>query len=147
MRLMGKGRNGRNPRYCNACDKFLQAYPGGAYVELSMMFADIRGSVSRAERMPAADVSRQLNSFYTAVTRALIKTDGFILELRGDCVFGVYPPGFCGPEHARKAVEAAQHLLSDIPPRAPDGSLLPIGIGIHTGTVFACTVSGAEGAI
>ena len=144
MRLRGKGPANRNPRYCSACDKFLRAFPGGAEVAMSMMFVDVRGSVQIAERMAPAGFSQFLQGFFASATQALIDTDGFVVDFRGDCVVGVYPPGFSGADHARKAVEAARHLLNDIPPLAPDGALVPIGIGIHTGLVFIGTVSGAE---
>jgi adenylate cyclase len=144
MRLRGKGPANRNPRYCGACDKFLRSFPGGAEVDVSMMFVDVRGSVPIAERMAPADFSHFMRGFFASATQALIDTDGFVVDFRGDCVVGVYPPGFSGADHARKAVEAARHLLNDIPPQAPDGGLVPIGIGVHTGLVFIGTVSGAE---
>jgi adenylate cyclase len=145
MKLRGRARSNRNPRYCNACDKFLRAYPGGAEVELSMMFVDVRGSVPLAASMGPAKFNSYMEDFFRSATQALIDTDGFVIEFRGDCVVGVYPPGFSGPQHARKVVEAARHLLADIAPRAPDGSLLPIGVGAHTGKVYIGTVSAAEG--
>jgi len=86
-----------------------------------------------------------MNSFYTITTQTLIDTDGFIIEFIGDAVAGIYPPGFCGPEHARKAIVAADRLVRGPMPCYPDGSELGIGIGVHTGTVFIGTVAGAEG--
>jgi adenylate cyclase len=147
MKLRGKSPANRNPRYCSACDKFLRAFPGGAEVELSMMFVDVRGSVPLAASMEPTRFSSYMADFFRAATQALIDTDGFVIDFRGDCVLGVYPPGFSGPQHARKAVEAAKHLLADIAPKAPDGSLLPVGLGVHTGNVYIGTVSGAEGGI
>jgi adenylate cyclase len=145
MRLRGKGPANRNPRYCGACDKFLKAFPGGAEVELSMMFVDVRGSVPTAEKLPPAQFSRLINDLYAVATKALIDTDGFVVELRGDEVVGVYPPGFSGPLHASKAIQAAEHLLGIGMPRGPDGIPVSVGIGVHTGSVFIGTVSGAEG--
>jgi len=147
MRLRGKGPANRNPRYCSACDKFLRSFPGGAEVELSMLFVDLRGSVPLAERMAPAEYSRYLAGFFQSATQAMIDTDGFVIDFRGDCVVGVYPPGFSGPSHAAKAVEGARHLLREIAPKTPQGSPLPIGIGAHTGLVYVGTVSGAEGGI
>jgi adenylate cyclase len=34
----------KNPRYCNICDTFITAHPGGAEVECTLFFADVRGS-------------------------------------------------------------------------------------------------------
>jgi len=147
MRLRGKGPSNRNPNFCCACDSFLRAFPGGAEVEMPMMFVDVRGSVPLAERMAPAQYSRYLADFFQSATQALIDTDGFVLDLRGDCVVGVFPEGFCGKNYASKAVEAARHLLRDIAPKSLDGTPLPIGIGLHTGLIFIGTVSGAQGGI
>ena len=147
MRLQGKGRNRRNPNFCDACDKFFRAFPGGAEVLLSMIFVDVRGSVKIAERMTPTNFSREMNEFYAKVAKELIDTDGFILEAVGDHVVGVYPPGFSGTQHAHKAILAAQHLLHAMNPRRSNQVQIPIGIGIHTGTVFiGTTVAGEAGA-
>lgn len=147
MRFKGKGPANRNPRYCSACDKFIRAYPGGAEVELSMVFVDVRGSVAIGDQLTPTQFSGLMNNFYATATKALIDTDGFIIDLVGDEVVGVYPPGFSGPNHARKAVQAAEELVGPNGPRSQDGTVIPIGVGVHTGVVYIGTVSGAEGGI
>jgi adenylate cyclase len=147
MRLKGKAPANRNPRYCSACDKFIRNFPGGAEVELSMLFVDVRGSVPTMARLSPTEASQFLSFFYAAATKALIETDGFVIDFRGDAVVGVYPPGFSGPQHARKALQAAEHLLNIMAPRGPDQAVIPIGIGVHTGNVYIGTLSGAEGGI
>jgi adenylate cyclase len=145
MRLRGKGPSSRNPRYCSACDKFLRAFPGGAEIDLSMVFVDVRGSVPLAEQLKPAEYSRYMAGFFQSATQALINTDGFVIDFRGDCVVGVYPPGFSGSDHAKKAIEAAHQLVGDIQPKTPECAVLPIGVGAHWGTVYIGTMSGAEG--
>jgi adenylate cyclase len=56
-------------------------YPGGAEVELSMLFVDARGSTVLAEQMTAKEFSRLMDRFYKPATRVLIKTDAFIDKL------------------------------------------------------------------
>src|SRR5690349_13949367 len=51
MRLRGVGRSITNRNICTRCWKFLEAFPGGAELELSLIFVDIRGSVAAAERL------------------------------------------------------------------------------------------------
>lgn len=146
MRARGKGRNRRNPNFCDACDKSLRAFPGGAEVVLSLLFVDVRDSVKLAEHMTPTEFSRKMGEFYAMVARELIHTDGFILEAVGDHVVGVYPPGFSGAEHAHKSILAAQHLLHSMDPRLSNQAL-PVGIGVHTGKVFiGTTIAGEAGA-
>ena len=124
-----------------------QKHPGGAEVELSMLFVDVRGSTSIAEGMGAAEFSRLMNRFYAAVTKSLIRSDAFIDKLVGDEVIGLYLPIFAGKEHARKAVEAAQDVLRATGHGSAHGPWLAVGVGVHTGPAFFGTVSGAEGSV
>ena len=123
----------------------MRTHPGGAEAEITMLFADVRGSSGLAERMSATEYSRLMNRFYAAATRVLIKTDALINKLVGDEVVALYVPLLTGPNHARPAVEAAQELLGATGHGAAGGPWLPIGVGVHTGTAFVGIVSGEEG--
>ena len=145
MKLVFHKRRSRlNPRLCDACDNFATEYQGGAEVELSLLFADVRGSTSLAESMSAADFSKLINRFYNAVTNVMIRTDALIDKLIGDQAAGIYVPGFAGANHAGRAVEAALEVLRVTGHRDPDGPWIPLGAGVHTGTAFVGSV-GAEG--
>ena len=141
MGLRGKRPSNRNPRFCSACDHFIRAYPGGAEVSLSMVFADVRGSTTLAERISATELSRRMHAFYAAVTHVLVETDGFIIDVVGDEVVGIYPPGFSGPQHASLAIEAARQLVSL---DAAVSEEMPFGVGVHTGVVHIGTTMGAD---
>jgi adenylate cyclase len=141
MRLRGKGRSQRNPRFCNACDAFITAFPGGAEVDLSILFVDVRNSVGLAERVGPTVFSGIMREYFAVATEQLIDTDGFVIEFMGDAVAGIYPPGFCGQGHARKAIMAAERIIRSKMPLTPDGLELPVGVGVHTGTVFIGTVA------
>lgn len=142
MRLRGKTPSSRNANYCNACDGFLDAFPGGAEVEMSILFADIRNSTAYAETAGPQAASARVNRFLDSVTKTITDNDGFILAFYGDCVVGVWPPGFSGPEHAQKAVSAARRIAADV--RA-DPASVPVGVGVHKGTVYIGTVQAAKG--
>ena len=127
--------------------RFAEQYPGGTEVELSMLFVDVRGSTSLAERMSALDYSRLMNRFYRAATDVLIRTDAFIDQFVGDEAIGLYIPLFTGSNHARPAILAAQELLCVMGYGSKQGPWLPIGVGVHTGSVFFGTIGGAEGSV
>jgi adenylate cyclase len=127
--------------------RFAEQYPGGTEVELSMLFVDVRGSTTIAEKMSAADYSRLMNRFYKAATDVLIRTDAFIDQFVGDEAIGLYIPLFTGPNHARPAVLAAKELLCVMGYENKQGPWLPIGVGVHTGIVFFGTISGSEGSV
>jgi adenylate cyclase len=126
---------------------FCQEYPGGTEVELSMLFVDVRGSTSLAEKMSASDYGRLMNRFYKAATDVLIRTDAFIDQFVGDEAVGLYFPLFTGPNHTRAAVMGAQELLYAMGYGGKREPWIPVGVGVHTGVVFFGTISGSEGSV
>ncbi|REF68748.1 MULTISPECIES: adenylate/guanylate cyclase domain-containing protein [Paracoccus] len=145
-RRIGLRPSNRNPRFCNACDRFIEQFPGGAEVPISILFCDLRGSVALGERLGAAAYAATVARMRDTVVAALWQHDGFVLEFQGDSVIGVWPPGFSGKDHALKAVAAARSMARTLA-RQEDAGDDPIraGIGLHTGTAFLCTFSAASG--
>ena len=141
MSKRGKAPSSRNQHYCNACDGFLEAFPGGAEVEMSILYVDIRNSVSAAEGAAAAEVSKRVNGFLKRATDIITQGDGFVMAFYGDCVVAVWPPGFSGPDHAQKAVATARALRATF----GEDDDVPAGTGVHTGTVYIGTVEAGKG--
>jgi adenylate cyclase len=142
MRQMGREQSRYNPRYCQPCE---YQEPGGAVVELTMLFADVRGSTTLAEQLGAHEFSRLMNRFYVTATDALIRTDGFVDRLIGDEAIGLYVPALAGTQHPRRAIEAAQNLLRLTGHDSAQGAWLPVGIGVHTGSAWVGVVGGVDG--
>ncbi|MGH2569124.1 MAG: adenylate/guanylate cyclase domain-containing protein [Bacteroidota bacterium] len=134
-----------NPRYCTACDDFVSNTPGGTELEISMLFADVRGSTTIAEKITPSAFSNLMNRFYTAATDVMVRTDAFIDKLAGDGVIGLYVSGFAGPGHARVAVDAAVELLRATGHKTKGGPWLPVGAGVHTGVAFVGSVGSPGG--
>jgi adenylate cyclase len=133
-----------NPQLCNVCEDFASKHQGGAEIELSLLFADVRGSTSLAEGMSAFEYSKLINRFYNTVTQILVESDALIDKIIGDQVGAMYVPGFAGPAHARRALEAAQEILRSTEHGQPGGPWIPLGVGVHTGWAFVGSV-GSEG--
>ena len=128
-----------NPNYCNKCETFLRTHPGGAEIELTLLFADIRGSTGLAERMTPSEFRELLNRFYDSANRILIDSDGLVDKLVGDEVIGLYLPGI-GADHPKKAALAARELLVATGHADPDGPWVSVGVGVHTGTAYVGAV-------
>lgn len=143
--ILGKGPSKLNPKVCDICDRFARRYQGGAEVEMTMLFADVRGSTSLAEHMSISAFSQLINRFYQATTEVMIQSNALIDKLIGDEVAGMYVPGFAGPEHTRQAVEAAQKILLVTGHADPEGPWIPVGAGVHTGRAFVGAVGSSEG--
>ncbi len=143
--IYGKRPSNLNPQLCNVCEVFAQKYQGGAEIELSLLFADIRGSTTLAENMTPKEFHRLINKFYKTATHILVHSDALIDKIMGDQVAGMYVPGFAGPDHAQKAVSAAQEIMRATGHGYSDGPWIPLGAGVHTGTAFVGSVGSEEG--
>ena len=135
-----------NPQLCNQCEQFVQHFKGGAEVELSILFADVRGSTGMAEQMNPTAFSAVINRFYQAATKALFDNNAMVEKLIGDAVTGFFTPGISGKDHARKAVAAAREILRVTGHEDPNGPWVQVGIGIHTGRAYVGSVNSDAGA-
>ena len=145
MRRKGKQQNSRNPNFCSACDQFLQAFPGGAEIDMSLLYVDIRHSTEYAEDHEAAAVSQRVNAFLNQAIALITDHDGFVMAFYGDCIVSAWPPGFVGPDHAQKAQAAAKALIGSNSLMGADGSPIPVGVGVHSGKIYIATVSALGG--
>ncbi|MFQ5946440.1 MAG: CHASE2 domain-containing protein [Anaerolineae bacterium] len=117
--------------------------------EVSVLFSDLRGFTSLSEVMPANEVVARLNEYFDAMTSAIFAHGGMINDFIGDAVMAIYGAPLSDRDHALHAVRSA--LAMDQALRVLnqhwEGDGLPpfrMGIGIHTGEVFAGNVGGAR---
>lgn len=136
-----------NPKLCNFCEQFAIEYSGGAEVELSLLFADVRGSTTLAEAMSPTEFRRLIDRFYTTTTRIMVHSDALIDKIVGDQAAAMYVPGLAGPAHARRAIEAGREILRATGHGQPEGPWIPLGIGIHTGVAFVGAVGSDAGTV
>jgi adenylate cyclase len=139
MRFIGFGPSRLNRRICSGCIHALERRPGGAEIELSLMFADVRGSTGLAERMSAAEFSRLMARFYGAAADVVDRRNGIVDKFVGDQAMALFIPGFAGADHATDAIEAAHELL-DATGHAEGDPWIPVGAAVHTGLAFVGTV-------
>jgi adenylate cyclase len=136
MRLIGKRQSDRNPHMCQSCFTFLRQHHGGAEIELTLLFADVRGSTTLAEGMPAAEFRALLDRFYTVVSQVIFDHDGGIDKFVGDEVIAIFFPVIAGERHAARGIETARAILRATGHADPGGPWLPIGAGVHTGMTW-----------
>jgi adenylate cyclase len=139
MRFIGFGPSRLNRRICSGCIHALEKRPGGAEIELSLMFADVRGSTGLAERMSAAEFSRLMARFYGAAAEVVDRRNGIVDKFVGDQAMALFIPGFAGTDHATDAIEAAHELL-DATGHAEGDPWIPVGAAVHTGLAFVGSV-------
>lgn len=136
VRALGYGRYPPNPQLCNSCFRAAEKHPGGAEIEISAFFADIRGSTGLAETMSPAEYSATIDAYVKIASRAIRQPGGLVDKLLGDGVMALFIPGFAGQDHAAKAIDAARAILAEVE--------VPVGIGVHTGEAWVGFVGGVN---
>lgn len=131
----------RNPSFCGKCiGKMAARGVGGAEIEISMLFADIRGSTKLAETMTASEFAKLLDRFYSSATDVLLREDAMVDKFVGDEVMALFIPAFAGGRHAEHAISAAAHLLSATGHGEGGGPWVPVGAGVHTRMAYVGAV-------
>jgi adenylate cyclase len=139
MRAIRYGPSPLNRRLCKWCARAVHKNPGGAEVEISLLFADVRGSTAIAERMLPEEFSRLLSRFYGSAADVIDEWDGIVDKFVGDSAVALFIPGFAGSDHAANAVAAARALLEQTSNGGPE-PWIPVGLAVHTGKCFVGAV-------
>lgn len=140
MSLVGHGQWSKNPKYCTGCFATLRANHGGAEIECSLLFADVRGSTTIAESTSPREFNRLMGRFYNTATRVLVDHDGIVDKFVGDEIIGIFVPSMASQQHAARAVDAARTLLAETGVGSPSGPWVPIGIGVNTGVAYVGSI-------
>ncbi len=141
VKRVGWARSRKNPNLCvRCCD---QMPPGGAEVDVAVLFADVRGSTALGEKIGAGEFAELLNRFYATATEVILRHDGLVDKLIGDEAMALFIPGVAGPDYRRRALSAARELLEAVGYGSPGGPWLQVGVGLNAGEAFVGNVGGA----
>jgi class 3 adenylate cyclase len=129
----------------------LAAHPDSAIepqeLEVSVLFSDIRGFSTIAERMSARDAADVVGRHLTAMAEVVVEHGGTIDKFQGDSVMAVFGAPEPLPDHAEQALRCAiamQSRQAELNAQGWEGDIdeLGVGIGVNTGQVIAGTVGG-----
>lgn len=143
--LFGIRRSRINPWLCRFCLTGLEKKPGGAEIEVSLLFADVRGSTALGETQSPGEFRDLMSRFYGAAARAVNRRDGVIDKFVGDEVIALFIPGFVGADrHPNNAIEAGLELLSETGHGSGSTPWIEVGGGVHTGVAFVGTTGSGD---
>jgi class 3 adenylate cyclase len=109
---------------------------------VTVLFVDVRGFTTFADRATAREAVEYLNDFFAVVVPVLTAHGGRVNKLLGDGLLGVFgAPDRC-PDHADRALAAAQEMLTSVDFHF--GDRCRIGIGINSGLVLVGTIGGGD---
>ena len=108
--------------------------------QVSVLFADMAGFTSLAEKLDPEEVHRVINACFELITAEVHRFEGTINQYTGDGVMALFGAPIAHEDSARRAVHAAlgiQRALSEYSGRlqAERGLTLAMRIGLNTGPV------------
>jgi len=113
----------------------------GAKVEVTVLFADIRGFTTLSEKKDPEGIVDVLNAYFSEVTEAVMRHGGHINKFVGDEAMAIFGAPVSNPMHARAAVKSAleiQECISRLNREDKFGKeVIQVGIGINTGEMVA----------
>jgi adenylate cyclase len=133
-----------NPLLCKACFGKLAEHAGGAEIEISVVFADVRGSTALAERFSASEYRALIQAYYRSAAMAVDENGGIVDKFLGDGVMALFIPVITGENHAARAIKAGRAILARVERDGLTQKGLLVGAGVHTGQAFVGVVGGDE---
>jgi class 3 adenylate cyclase len=112
----------------------------GEEVVVTILFLDIRNFTEFAEHAQPKEVVALLNEFWELVVPVLLRHGGHANKFIGDGLLGVFGAPERVPDHAERAVAAAQEIVALVRERYE--GRVGVGVGVNSGSVVAGTVGG-----
>ena len=109
-----------------------QAALGGAVVEVTAVFADLRGFTGFSERSSPEEIVSLLNRYFEVATSTILGEGGTVVQFVGDALMALFNAPVQQDDHALRAARAALTVQERIEEVAEEG-WPRFRIGINTG--------------
>lgn len=109
---------------------------GGKRVDITVLFADIRGFTTYSESLPPEKLVSILNRYLAAMAEAVLIQEGTIDKFMGDAIMAWFNAPVPQPDHTLRAVKTAlaiRESVENLYKELPADSHLAFGVGIHYG--------------
>jgi len=108
---------------------------------VSILFSDVRGFTTIAEKIGARETVTMLNSYFTEMVDVIFEHKGILDKYIGDAIMALFGAPFAGPNDADNAIATANRMLVELAAlnlkRTRMGEApIDIGLGISTGDVI-----------
>ncbi len=109
---------------------------GGKRVDITVLFADIRGFTTYSEKLQPEKLVSILNRYLAAMAEAVLEHGGTIDKFMGDAIMAWFNAPVPQPDHTLRAVKTALAIRASVENLykvLPADSHLAFGVGIHYG--------------
>ncbi len=114
--------------------------------DVCVMFLDIRGFTSFAEKRSADEVVTYLNTLFDAAVDAVVSHRGIVNKLLGDGFMAVFGAPTAELSPCADAVEAGLEVLARVEALVAEGRIPPtrVGLGLHAGPAVVGNIGSAR---
>jgi len=117
---------------------------------VTVMFADVKGSMDLAHSMDVEQWWAIMQRFFTLLTEGITRYDGLVADFTGDGVMAVFGAPVALEDHARRACHAALWLRDALGAlaeelRRDEGVSFAVRMGLNSGEVVAGTIGSERG--
>ena len=117
---------------------------GGEEVEVSVLFADLRGYTAYSERTTPTEVVVMLNAAFGVMVPIVLAEGGTVVQFMGDALMAIFNAPHRQPDHALRAARAALAMQSAIL-NLPGADERPrFRVGLNTGLALVGNIGAAE---
>ncbi|HVB78532.1 MAG TPA: adenylate/guanylate cyclase domain-containing protein [Candidatus Binataceae bacterium] len=97
-------------------DKILQSKSAleGERKQVTVLFADVKGSMDLAERMDPEEWSQIMSRFFQILSEGVERFEGFVDKFTGDGIMALFGAPIAHEDHAQRACYAALRLREEI---------------------------------
>lgn len=118
---------------------------------VTVLFADVAGFTTLAERLDPEEVRSFQNALFDALTRSVERYDGFVEKYIGDAVMAVFGAPVAHENDPERALDSALDMVERCAALSERwarrlGQQVGLHIGVHTGPVVAGSLGGGAGA-
>jgi len=117
---------------------------GGVEVEVTVLFADLRGYTTYAERRAPAEVVAMLNLAFGVAVPIVFAEGGAVVQFMGDAMMAIFNAPNPQPDHALRAARAALAMQSGIAKLSGANTRPQFRIGLNSGPALVGNIGAAE---
>ena len=112
----------------------------GERKQVTVLFADVMGSMDLAERTDPESWRRLMDRFFAILSEGVHRFEGTVDKFTGDGIMALFGAPIAHEDHAQRACYAALHLQEELASyaaelRRSEGVNFSVRIGIHSGEV------------
>lgn len=117
---------------------------GGVETEVTVLFADLRGYTTYAERRTPSDVVSALNAAFSAAVPVVLAEGGTVVQFMGDALMAIFDAPTPQPDHALRAARAALDMQSAVGRLAGAATRPRFRVGLNTGPALVGNIGAEE---